>query len=188
MAAWVAPNSIGPSGRAKAWVDYQNDVKVSDIELAAQEGYTSAEHAKRYTTLGMATDQGKLSNVNGVGLLSRTLGLGECEAGTTTFRPPYTPIAFGAVAGDAKGELFKPVRKTPMDEWHAGNGAVWERFRTGGGPTAIWHPTMRTSPPLSGGNPLPSENPWEFWMQPRWARSWSGAGMPASSSTCSIRT
>lgn len=131
MAAWVAPNGIGPSGRGKAWVDFQNDVKVSDIELAAQEGYTSAEHAKRYTTLGMATDQGKLSNVNGVGLLSRTLGLGECEAGTTTFRPPYTPIALGAVAGDAKGELFKPVRKTPMDDWHSGNGAVWE-------PVADW--------------------------------------------------
>ena len=126
MAAWLVPNGLGHSGKSKAWVDFQNDVKVSDIELAVQEGYTSPEHAKRYTTLGMATDQGKLSNVNGLGLLSRALNLGECEAGTTTFRPPYTPVALGAIAGDAKGDLFKPIRKTPMDGWHSGRGAIWE--------------------------------------------------------------
>ena len=126
QAAWIAPSGLKESVRSKAWVDFQNDVKVSDIELAAREGYVSAEHAKRYTTLGMATDQGKLSGVNGVGLLSRTLNLGECQAGTTTFRPPYTPIALGAIAGDAKGELFKPERRTPMDDWHDGQGAFWE--------------------------------------------------------------
>ncbi len=124
--AWTSPNGLGAKARSRAWVDFQNDVKVSDLELAVREGYTSAEHAKRYTTLGMATDQGKLSNVNGIALLSRTLCLGECEAGTTTFRPPYTPVPLGAIAGDAAGELFKQVRKTPMDAWHDRNGAYWE--------------------------------------------------------------
>ena len=124
--AWFVPNGMGSSAKRKSWVDFQNDVKVSDIELAAREGYESAEHAKRYTTLGMATDQGKLSNLNGVAVLSRALSLGECEAGTTTFRPPYTPVALGAIAGDARGILFKPVRKTPMDKWHDRNGAFWE--------------------------------------------------------------
>ncbi len=124
--AWTSPNGLDARARSRAWVDFQNDVKVSDLELAVREGYTSAEHAKRYTTLGMATDQGKLSNVNGVALLSRVLCLGECEAGTTTFRPPYTPVPLGAIAGDAAGELFKPLRKTPIDAWHEQNGAHWE--------------------------------------------------------------
>ncbi len=126
ISAWVSPNGMRKQDRSRAWVDFQNDVKVSDIDLATLEGYTSSEHAKRYTTLGMATDQGKLSNVNGVALLSKALNLGECEAGTTTFRPPYTPVSLGAVSGDAREELFKPVRKTPMDGWHADNRAVWE--------------------------------------------------------------
>ena len=123
---WIMPELAGPETRAKMWLDYQNDVKVSDVELAAREGYESVEHTKRYTTLGMATDQGKLSNINGLAVLSQALQQPIPETGTTTFRPPYTPISFGAIAGEARGELFQPVRRTPMHDWHEANGADWE--------------------------------------------------------------
>ena len=124
--AWLVPARAPYARRAKAWLDFQNDVKVSDIELAAREGYESVEHAKRYTTLGMATDQGKLSNINGLAILSRELGAPIKGVGTTTFRPPYVPVTMGAIAGEARGELFQPVRKTPIHEWHGANGAHWE--------------------------------------------------------------
>ena len=123
---WLVPARAPYAKRAKSWLDFQNDVKVSDIELAAREGYESVEHAKRYTTLGMATDQGKLSNINGLAILSRELGVPIEEVGTTTFRPPYVPVTMGAIAGEARGELFQPVRKTPIHEWHDANGAHWE--------------------------------------------------------------
>ena len=117
-----APHAL----RAKAFLDFQNDVKVSDVELAAREGYVSVEHAKRYTTLGMATDQGKLSNVPGLAVLAAATGRTIPQVGTTTFRPPYAPVTFGALAGEARGPLFKPTRQTPIDPWHAANGAHWE--------------------------------------------------------------
>ncbi len=123
---WLMPQGAGVKLRMKAWLDYQNDVKVSDIQLAAREGYESVEHAKRYTTLGMATDQGKLSNINGLAILSDALGQPIPQTGTTTFRPPYTPISMAAIAGQARGETFQPVRRTPMHDWHAENGAYWE--------------------------------------------------------------
>ena len=85
-------------------------MKVSDVQLAAQEGFESVEHAKRYTTLGMATDQGKLSNINGLAVLSQALNADIPQVGTTTFRPPYTPISMGAIAGVARDELFQPGR------------------------------------------------------------------------------
>jgi sarcosine oxidase subunit alpha len=112
--------------RMKMWLDYQNDVKVSDVQLAAREGYESVEHTKRYTTLGMATDQGKLSNINGLAILADSLNDAIPRVGTTTFRPPYTPISLGAIAGEARGDLFQPVRETPMHGWHQANGAHWE--------------------------------------------------------------
>ena len=124
--AWLVPRTMSRADRARSWIDFQNDVKVSDIELAALEGYESVEHAKRYTTLGMATDQGKLSNVNGLAILADSLGAKIPDVGTTTFRPPFVPVAFGAIAGEGAGELFKPVRKTPMHAWHDENGAFWE--------------------------------------------------------------
>ncbi|MEL6889878.1 MAG: sarcosine oxidase subunit alpha family protein, partial [Pseudomonadota bacterium] len=102
---WIMPQGAGKTLRAKAWLDYQNDVKVSDVQLAAQEGFESVEHAKRYTTLGMATDQGKLSNINGLAILSDALDQPIPQAGTTTFRPPYTPISMGAIAGEARGAV-----------------------------------------------------------------------------------
>ena len=101
-------------------------MKVSDVQLAAQEGFESVEHAKRYTTLGMATDQGKLSNINGLAVLSKALNADIPDVGTTTFRPPYTPISMASLAGEARGELFQPIRKTAMHEWHDDHGADWE--------------------------------------------------------------
>ncbi len=120
---WLMPQGASQALRSKAWLDFQNDVKVSDVQLAAQEGFESVEHAKRYTTLGMATDQGKLSNINGLAILSKSLDADIPDVGTTTFRPPYTPISLGAIAGDARGPLFQPVRQTPMSDWHNDNGA-----------------------------------------------------------------
>ncbi|MCG6885243.1 MAG: sarcosine oxidase subunit alpha family protein [Silicimonas sp.] len=123
---WKMPERAPYKLKAKAWLDYQNDVKVTDVELAAQEGFESVEHAKRYTTLGMATDQGKLSNINGLAVLSGELNKGIPSVGTTTFRPPYTPIPMGAIAGEARGDLFQPLRRTPVHDWHEANGAHWE--------------------------------------------------------------
>ena len=123
---WMMPQGAGIKLRTKAWLDYQNDVKVSDVQLAAREGFESVEHAKRYTTLGMATDQGKLSNINGLAILSDTLGQAIPQTGTTTFRPPYTPISLASIAGPARDATFQPLRRTPMHAWHESNGAYFE--------------------------------------------------------------
>jgi sarcosine oxidase subunit alpha len=126
LPVWIMPANALPELRAKMWLDYQNDVKVSDIQLAAREGYESVEHTKRYTTLGMATDQGKLSNINGLAVLSGALGQEIPGTGTTTFRPPYTPISMGAIAGEARGAVFQPLRQSPMHGWHVDQGAYME--------------------------------------------------------------
>jgi sarcosine oxidase subunit alpha len=110
---------------AKAFVDFQNDVTTTDITLSAQEGFVAVEHLKRYTTLGMATDQGKTSNVNGLALLAEATGKTVPETGTTRFRPPYTPVAIGALAGAHREKKFKPTRRTPAHEWAAAQGAVF---------------------------------------------------------------
>ncbi|WP_457650234.1 sarcosine oxidase subunit alpha family protein [Profundibacter sp.] len=123
---WIMPAKATPELRAKMWLDFQNDVKVSDVQLAAREGYESVEHTKRYTTLGMATDQGKLSNINGLAVLSDALGQPIPQTGTTTFRPPYTPISMGAIAGEARGDIFQPLRRSPMHDWHVEQGAYME--------------------------------------------------------------
>ena len=126
MPVWCMPQGASKSLRSKAFLDYQNDVKITDVQLAAQEGYESVEHTKRYTTLGMATDQGKLSNINGLATLAESLNAPIPAVGTTTFRPPYTPISMGAIAGEARLDLFKPTRKSPIDGWLDDNGAHWE--------------------------------------------------------------
>ncbi len=125
-AVWLMPAQADIGLRMKSWLDYQNDVKVSDVQLAAREGYESVEHTKRYTTLGMATDQGKLSNINGLAILADSLNSEIPQVGTTTFRPPYHPISMGVIGGEARGDIFQPVRKTPMYEWNDTNGADWE--------------------------------------------------------------
>ncbi len=126
LPVWVMPAGAGADLKSKMWLDFQNDVKVSDVELAAREGYESVEHAKRYTTLGMATDQGKLSNINGLAILSQSLDEDIPQVGTTTFRPPYTPVPMGTIAGEARGKLFQPLRRTPLHAWHEDHGAHWE--------------------------------------------------------------
>ena len=120
---WAVP--LQPWRHGKRFVDFQNDVTVADIELAVREGYTSVEHLKRYTTLGMGTDQGRTSNVNGLAVLAATLGAEIPAVGTTTFRPPYSPVALGAIAGREVGAEQAPIRRTPMHDWHAANGATF---------------------------------------------------------------
>jgi sarcosine oxidase subunit alpha len=112
--------------RIKAFVDFQNDVTAKDIKLAVREGFRSIEHIKRYTTNGMATDQGKTSNLNGLQIASSALHKPVPEIGLTSFRPPYTPQTFGALAGHAKGALFQPTRTTNIDSWAQAHGAVFE--------------------------------------------------------------
>jgi sarcosine oxidase subunit alpha len=128
---WVMPQGAPITLRNKMWLDYQNDVKVSDVQLASREGYVSVEHTKRYTTLGMATDQGKLSNINGLAILADSLGAEIPQVGTTTFRPPYTPVTIGALAGESRGDIFQPLRRTPMHEAHEKAGTYFE-------PVGLW--------------------------------------------------
>ncbi len=124
-AHWPIP-ARNRSGEVRQFVDFQNDVTAADISLAVSEGYQSVEHLKRYTTLGMGTDQGKTGNVPGIAILAGSLGVPLPAVGTTTFRPPYDPVTFGAIAGRDVGPLADPVRQTPMHAWHAEAGAVFE--------------------------------------------------------------
>ncbi len=124
------PTDRSPS-RARAFVDYQNDVTAKDLRLAVREGMRSIEHVKRYTTNGMATDQGKMSNINGLNIAADALGKAQPQVGLTTFRPPYTPTTFGTFAGYHKGGHFEVTRKTPIDPWAEENGAVFE-------PVSLW--------------------------------------------------
>lgn len=112
-------------GARRAWVDFQNDVTAKDIRLAHQEGFRSVEHLKRYTTLGMATDQGKTGNVVGLAILADHAGHTISEAGTTVFRPPYVPVALGALGGRSVGKEFHPTRLTPSHQWATEQGAVF---------------------------------------------------------------
>jgi sarcosine oxidase subunit alpha len=123
--AGALPQPQGAAG-SKAFVDWQNDVTTRDLALALREGFVSVEHIKRYTTTGMATDQGKTSNLNALGFVAQQLDKAIAEVGLTTFRMPYTPVTFGSFAGFARGELFDPVRTTPLHEWAVRHGAVFE--------------------------------------------------------------
>ncbi|MGM0561375.1 MAG: sarcosine oxidase subunit alpha family protein [Pseudomonadota bacterium] len=122
-------------GKGKAFVDLQHDVTARDVRLAHQEGFVSVEHLKRYTTLGMAADQGKTSNINGLAMMASLLDVPLDVAGTTRFRPPYTPVSLGALAGRSTGTHFRPLRRTPLHDWHVEKGAVmvevglWQRPR-----------------------------------------------------------
>jgi len=113
-------------GHKKKFHEFQNDSTSADLELATREGFLSVEHTKRYTTTGMGTDQGKTSNVNGLGIMAREQGIAIPEVGTTTFRPPYTPVTFGAMTGQNRRALFEQVRTTAIHPWHLENGAVFE--------------------------------------------------------------
>ncbi|NQV60847.1 MAG: sarcosine oxidase subunit alpha family protein [Alphaproteobacteria bacterium] len=114
------------SNVGKAFVDFQSDVTAADLRLAAREGYRSIEHVKRYTTTGMGTDQGRTSNINALGIVAQALDVSVPQVGHTTFRPPFSPVTFGALAGGQTGPLLDPVRRTPMHGWHLAAGAVFE--------------------------------------------------------------
>lgn len=120
-------------GRGKAFVDFQNDVTAADIALAHREGYSKVEHLKRYTTLGMGTDQGRTSGVTGAAIMAGLCGRPVGAGGTATFRPPFTAVTLGAIAGAERGDHFMPLRRSPLHHWHVNNGAVmlnvdlWQR-------------------------------------------------------------
>ncbi len=121
-----SPHNIDSNRHSASFVDFQNDVKASDIRLAVQEGMHSIEHVKRYTTTGMASDQGKMSNMHGLSIAAQVLNKDIPEVGLTTFRAPYTPVSFGSIANHSRGELFDPTRRTAIHSWAAENGAVFE--------------------------------------------------------------
>ncbi|WP_114812621.1 sarcosine oxidase subunit alpha family protein [Paraburkholderia kururiensis] len=123
---WLVGSREQASRGPKQFVDFQNDVTAADILLAAREGFESVEHVKRYTSMGFGTDQGKLGNINGMAILAGALGKSIPETGTTTFRPNYTPVTFGLVAGRELGDLLDPIRKTCIHEWHVEHGAAFE--------------------------------------------------------------
>ncbi|WP_170375031.1 sarcosine oxidase subunit alpha family protein [Ruegeria atlantica] len=125
-------------GCKRAWVDQQNDVTVKDVKLSYQEGFRSVEHLKRYTTLGMATDQGKTSNITGLAIMAEVAGKSIPEVGTTIFRPPYTPVPIGTFAGRMKGQEFHPTRLTPSHYWAKERGAVF--VEVGNWLRAQWFP------------------------------------------------
>ncbi|MEA3161983.1 MAG: sarcosine oxidase, subunit alpha, partial [Gammaproteobacteria bacterium] len=116
----------GGSSRQKSFVDWQHDVTTRDLALATREGFHSIEHVKRYTTTGMATDQGKTSNLNAMAIVAETLNRPIPQVGLTTFRMPYTPVSFGSFAGVSRKELFDPIRTTPMHAWAQAQGALFE--------------------------------------------------------------
>ena len=123
---WLVPHARGIARAPKQFVDLQNDVTSADIALAVREGFESIEHIKRYTALGFGTDQGKTGNINGMGIAAQLLGKQIPQVGTTTFRPNYTPVTFGALAGLELGDAFDPVRTTAMQPWHLRQAAVFE--------------------------------------------------------------
>jgi sarcosine oxidase subunit alpha len=154
-------------GRGPKFVDLANDVTAKDIGIAAAENYRSVEHLKRYTTLGMGVDQGKTSNVNGLAIMGALTGRAPGEVGTTKFRPPYTPVTFGAIAGPLVGDLYRPLRHLPAHDWHVAHGAAFEEYAGWARPTAYpaigesWEAaaqrearTARTDVALFDGSPL----------------------------------
>ena len=141
---WHVKDSIN-----NAFVDFQNDVGVKDIKLAHREGFRSVEHLKRYSTLGMATDQGKIANIPGLAILADISGKTIVETGTTIFRPPYTPVPIAAFAGRSRGKEFRPTRHTPSHQWAVSEGAKF--VETGIWLRAQWYPAPGR---LNGGNQL----------------------------------
>jgi sarcosine oxidase subunit alpha len=123
---WLVPHPLPASRAPKQFVDFQNDVSAADLLLAVREGFESIEHVKRYTAMGFGTDQGKTGNINGMGIVAQALGKPIPKVGTTTFRPNYTPVTFGALAGVELGAAFDPVRTTCIQPWHVAHGAAFE--------------------------------------------------------------
>ncbi|MFT5573061.1 MAG: heterotetrameric sarcosine oxidase alpha subunit [Cryomorphaceae bacterium] len=135
--AWETPiepvYEVKIEGRtSKSFVDFQHDVTSEDVRLAHREGFVSVEHLKRYTTLGMATDGGKMGNIIGLAIMAEALGKEIPEVGTTVFRPPYTPISIGALSGRSVAEHFRPLRRTPLHQWNLSHAATMTM-------AGLWH-------------------------------------------------
>jgi sarcosine oxidase subunit alpha len=146
----AAPNALAGQYRIESswpnaddegrrWIDFQNDVTLKDVALAAREGYVSVEHLKRYTTLGMATDQGKTANVNAIAALAALTGRTIDETGTTTYRPPFVPVPMGIIAGRRRGALVNPLRRLPLETEHQADGAQMREY--GGWLRPAWYGT-----------------------------------------------
>ena len=140
----ASPAWLVEKGRGKAFVDFQNDVTVSDVKLAVSEGFRVPEHLKRYTTLGMATDQGKTGNLNGAAVLASVTGRWLGAVGTTTFRPPYVPVAIAAFAGHHRGKDFRPTRLAPSHTWAEEQSAAF--VETGPWLRALYYPRPGEEP------------------------------------------
>ena len=111
---------------SKSFIDLQNDVTTKDLKQAVLEGFNRIEHLKRFTTNSMGTDQGKISSINALGIVSKILKKNISEVGTTIYRPPYAPLSFSAIAGRSTYEFYDPERKTPLHPWHVKHNAVFE--------------------------------------------------------------
>jgi sarcosine oxidase, subunit alpha len=131
-AAWPKADDEG-----RRWIDFQNDVTLKDVALAAREGYVSVEHLKRYTTLGMATDQGKTANVNGLAAMAALTGRTIDETGTTAYRPPFVPAPMGVIAGRRRGALINPLKRLPLEAEHRAEGAQMREY--GGWLRPAWY-------------------------------------------------
>ena len=132
QASWPKADDEG-----RRWIDFQNDVTLKDVALAAREGYVSVEHLKRYTTLGMATDQGKTANVNAIAAMAALTGRTIDETGTTTYRPPFVPTPMGVIAGRRRGALLNPLRRLPLEAEHRAEGAQMREY--GGWLRPAWY-------------------------------------------------
>jgi sarcosine oxidase subunit alpha len=132
QASWPKADDEG-----RRWIDFQNDVTLKDVALAAREGYVSVEHLKRYTTLGMATDQGKTANVNAIAAMAALTDRTIDETGTTTYRPPFVPVPMGVIAGRRRGALVNPLRRLPLEAEHRADGAQMREY--GGWLRPAWY-------------------------------------------------
>ena len=126
----VRPCTAAPVRTSRQWVDFQHDVTAADIELAVRENYVSVEHMKRYTTAGMAVDQGKTSGLGALSLLAQLTGRTPGEVGTTTARPQFMPVTMGAIAGNRRGDFYRPPKRLAAHDWHAAAGAVFDDYGT----------------------------------------------------------
>jgi sarcosine oxidase subunit alpha len=125
---YIGARKRSPAKTNAQWIDYLHDITASDIELAVRENYSSVEHLKRYTTTGMAVDQGKTSNLNALTLLGELTNKPPGEVGTTTFRPMFMPVTMGAIAGNRRGDFYLPPRLLPAHDWHAARDAVFDDY------------------------------------------------------------
>ena len=180
QASWPKADDEG-----RRWIDFQNDVTLKDVALAAREGYVSVEHLKRYTTLGMATDQGKTANVNAIAAMAALTGRTIDETGTTTYRPPFVPVPMGIIAGRRRGALVNPLRRLPLEAEHRADGAQMREY--GGWLRPAWYGTDEPERAIQREAARARERS-HCSTGLRWARSKSSAPTPRLSPTSTATT